>query len=314
MAFAFTWVNCSCAPVDSTDFLMEESICEPKEKVCFSTWEEYIPLIKQRLSSLTRSGKETMTLLHCKELAYSDYENDTENMVDMLLSSNSIMPVYFEKQSDPTMMTVHELAKLSEVEDSELIDFTRLQLKEAIDADKQPKLVKFYWQYKNEIYESIALISSDNEIVYDAIGSNYIAEWTESLRINGQEWDVCSPLPTLNEEGSNHLTQNPYIIDIKGNTTIFGEIQYSLRIYCQSIFNNGVLVDQLIEATANHAFGWDCKAECKSSSTLGSSHENVFSWAYGYGKNAKISIMYSGTGFTISGAGTSCSGTNVHRP
>jgi len=175
--------------------------------------------------------------------------------------------------------------------------------------------IKLEWMYKDEILNTIAIVSDKNGIIYDNllyfVHFVFVKEDSEKSKI-----DVSEPSPRLKsgnehpEDGWGKYQFTKWELGIN----VFGGVlwEYDIRVSVPWTRENGIVSItsfSIDRAFSSGNFGWNCEADARSISIQTGAYGHAhFAWAWAYRYLLSVVITWNGVTFTFSGGGTSDKG------
>ena len=291
-------------------------------------WEEQI---HYAMTSKTRSGSSSLVLTSCEEKNTITSNVELEEAVELIFADDS----YFAIQDYTDYSFV--IVPIGEIDNKDAFTELKTELcakaNSLLAAGKNLRLLELEWVYKDSTYLSRAIVTDEDGILFETIGYlvlvNKKAENSAPIRrvktrseYTGST-DESTDEPIDNPE--NDSTEDPVSpstpaeIDVfslsKGESNGFGGEPISFSIYCSSTFNSeGVLIYKTTEAHSNAWLGFQCSAKIQTiKGDLDKDRFHEFAWGYHYGLGITANLSWNGVGFSVSGGGTSATGSQTHR-
>ncbi|WP_159523825.1 hypothetical protein [Sunxiuqinia indica] len=178
-------------------------------------------------------------------------------------------------------------------------------------------LVNLEWKYEGKPLNTICLISEKKGIVFDNFlyFIHFVSGKTKS------DENISITIPRLKsastEDGDEDIQYTFQKQDEAYN--LYGIRVWYYNIQCtvtsSLVGSQKSIADKSMTAYHDAAFGFSCAANIHSISfETGTNGHLDFAWGYAYGAGVSVSVIWNGSGFTISGGGTGTTGEEYVAP
>ncbi len=293
---------------------------------------EGIPIWKQQLNMVIENN----SLIRQSELELIGYEydrkindqNELGKIKSEIINSNTFFPVY-EVNSERFTIVKKEISEYDLFLDMVIPNSEYAKTSIPVKSDKSPlsdavyffkendlSLINLKWKYKNEILNTICLVSEKQGIVFDNFlyFIHFASGKIESVKNIST---TISRLKSANAEEDGNIQYTFHKEDEAYNW--YGIRVWYYNINCTvtgtMIGSQKSITDKSLSAYHDAAYGFSCDAQINSKSfQTGTSGYLDFAWGYCCKTGTSASLSWNGIGFTINGGGTGATGEEYVSP
>lgn len=309
-----------CAMVSCSEAINEDlSVANPEIKTEKFIWEHQLDYVMEHNTVVETPLK----LLGYKHIGTITNEGDIDSYLMSIYSDDAYIAV-----SAPLSEQKYEIFQYRDIINGERdFDATTIFQKQqaqlrGIITIGATHIVELSWQYKNDKFTTLALVTNgDDGVIYDNITTYAISPRADAEQPTWQKYQKSNS-NNKNQRQATRVMENDSIAysyySLPGHhpdKNIFGKYLWEFYIECISRFrkSDGVYCGtESMYATHNAYSPWYCDARVETVSGIPyATTHHTFAWAYAAG-TSPISLSFHGTGFTLPGGETGAQGQEVH--
>lgn len=310
-----------CAMGSCSETIYDDlSISEPEIRIEKSIWEHQLDYVMEH-NTVVKDFP--LKLLGYKQIGTITNDSDIDSYLEKIYSEDAYIAV-----SAPNSIHKFEVFQYRDIikgkRDFDAVTIFQKQQTQlrGIITIGATHIVELSWQYKNDKFTTLALVTNgDDGVIYDNITTYAISPRADAEQPTWQKYQKSNS-NNKDQRQATRVMENDSIAysyySLPGHhpdKNIFGKYLWEFYIECISRFrkSDGVYCGtESMYATHNAYSPWYCDARVETVSGIPyATTHHTFAWAYAAG-TSPISLSFHGTGFTLPGGETGAQGQNTH--